>query len=90
MPYRKRLQAYERWAPIYPPIAHNPLMRVEQPAMFEAWPDVAGSHGCSISRVAAAVIPASLLESGAAQVMSLDFCMPMLRQVPGSHRSARA
>jgi hypothetical protein len=30
------LRAYERWAPLYPPIAHNPLMRVEELAMLRA------------------------------------------------------
>src|ERR1700748_439160 len=38
------LTAYERWAPLYPPVAHNPLMRVEQHAMLEAWPDMAGKR----------------------------------------------
>jgi ubiquinone/menaquinone biosynthesis C-methylase UbiE len=79
------LQAYERWAPVYPPIAHNPLMRVEQRAMLEAWPDVAGRRvldlACGSGRYSRA-----LLESNAARVVSLDFCMPMLQQVVGSQR----
>src|SRR5581483_625891 len=37
------LEAYERWAPAYPPIAHNPLMRAEQRSMSELWPQVTGS-----------------------------------------------
>ncbi len=32
------LAAYERWAPLYPPTAHNPLMRAEQHAMLDHWP----------------------------------------------------
>ena len=36
------LEAYERWAPVYPPVAHNPLMRAEQRSMLEVWPDVEG------------------------------------------------
>lgn len=79
------LRAYERWAPVYPPIAHNPLMRVEQQAMIEQWPDVAGRRvldlACGSGRYSRA-----LLESNAAQVVSLDFCMPMLQQVVGSQR----
>jgi SAM-dependent methyltransferase len=82
---QETLAAYERWAPGYPPIAHNPLMRVEQVAMMEAWPDVTGRRvldlACGSGRYSR-----SLEESGAADVFSLDFCMPMLRQVSGSHR----
>jgi malonyl-CoA O-methyltransferase len=82
---QETLQAYERWAPVYPPIAHNPLMRVEQAGMVQAWPDVSGRRvldlACGSGRYSR-----SLLESGAADIFSLDFCMPMLRQVSGSHR----
>jgi len=82
---RETLEAYERWAPVYPPIAHNPLMRVEQRGMVEAWPDVSGRRvldlACGSGRYSR-----SLLESGAADVISVDFCMPMLRQVSGSQR----
>jgi len=82
---QETLEAYERWAPVYPPIAHNPLMRVEQAGMVEAWPEVSGRRvldlACGSGRYSRA-----LLESGAAEVFSLDFCMPMLRQVSGSHR----
>jgi ubiquinone/menaquinone biosynthesis C-methylase UbiE len=82
---RETLQAYERWAPVYPPVAHNPLMRAEQTAMLAAWPDVAGRRvldlACGSGRYSRA-----LLESNAAQVVSLDFCMPMLQRVVGSQR----
>jgi SAM-dependent methyltransferase len=82
---KETLAAYERWAPIYPPVAHNPLMRVEQHAMLEAWPDVARRRvldlACGSGRYSRL-----LLESGAAEVVSLDFCMPMLRQVATSYR----
>ena len=67
------------------PISHNPLMRVEQTAMLEAWPDMAGRRvldlACGSGRYSR-----TLLESNAAQVVSLDFCMPMLQQVVGSQR----
>jgi len=79
------LQAYERWAPVYPPIAHNPLMRVEEIAMIQAWPDVAGRRALDLA-CGSGRYTRSLLESKAAEVFSLDFCMPMLRQVSGSHR----
>lgn len=82
---QETLQAYQRWAPIYPPVAHNPLMRVEQQAMLEAWPDFAGCRvldlACGSGRYSQL-----LLEAGAAEVISLDFCMPMLKWFSASHR----
>jgi ubiquinone/menaquinone biosynthesis C-methylase UbiE len=74
------LAAYERWAPLYPPIAHNPLMRAEQQAMVEHWPPVAGKRAldlaCGTGRYAQL-----LAETNAAQVVAMDFCVPMLRRV---------
>src|SRR6201995_5919449 len=79
------LSAYERWAPLYPPVAHNPLMRVEQQAMLQEWPTVAGLRvldlACGTGRY-----PGLLAEAGAAEVVALDFCLPMLRQVPSGAR----
>jgi ubiquinone/menaquinone biosynthesis C-methylase UbiE len=72
--------AYERWAPLYPPTAHNPLMRAEQSAMVQQWPMVANKRAldlaCGTGRYSRL-----LSQSGAAQVVALDFCVPMLRQV---------
>jgi ubiquinone/menaquinone biosynthesis C-methylase UbiE len=74
------LAAYERWAPRYPPTAHNPLMRAEQQAMVAHWPQVAGRRAldlaCGTGRYSRL-----LAETGAAQVVAMDFCAPMLRQV---------
>jgi ubiquinone/menaquinone biosynthesis C-methylase UbiE len=82
---KSTLQVYERWARVYPPVAHNPLMRAEQQSMFEMWPEVAGTRvldlACGSGRYSRL-----LLESNAAQVVALDFCVPMLRQVPGANR----
>jgi ubiquinone/menaquinone biosynthesis C-methylase UbiE len=79
------LHAYERWAPIYPPIAHNPLMRVEERAMFKRWPEVAGKWAldlaCGTGRYAR-----QLVRSGAHKVVGVDFCMPMLQQAAAAHR----
>jgi malonyl-CoA O-methyltransferase len=73
------LAAYERWAPLYPPTAHNPLMRAEQQAMVEHWPQVAGKRAldlaCGTGRYSRL-----LAEGGAAEVIAMDFCMPMLEQ----------
>jgi malonyl-CoA O-methyltransferase len=73
------LAAYERWAPLYPPTAHNPLMRAEQRAMVEHWPRVIGSAldlACGTGRYSQL-----LAEARAAQIVAMDFCVPMLRQV---------
>jgi malonyl-CoA O-methyltransferase len=77
--------AYERWAPLYPPTAHNPLMRAEQQAMAEHWPPVAGKRvldlACGTGRYARL-----LAKANAAQVVAMDFCVPMLRQVSAADR----
>jgi malonyl-CoA O-methyltransferase len=77
--------AYARWAPLYPPTAHNPLMRAEQRAMVEHWPPVAGKRAldlaCGTGRYSQL-----LAEAGAAQVVAMDFCVPMLRQVSAGAR----
>jgi ubiquinone/menaquinone biosynthesis C-methylase UbiE len=74
------LAAYERWAPLYPPTAHNPLMRAEQQVMLKHWPQVEGRQAldlaCGTGRYARL-----LAEARAAQVVAMDFCVPMLRQV---------
>ncbi len=79
------LTAYERWAPLYPPVAHNPLMRVEQHAMLAAWPNMAGRRvldlACGSGRYSKL-----LFEANAAQVVALDFCAPMLQQVTVADR----
>jgi ubiquinone/menaquinone biosynthesis C-methylase UbiE len=77
--------AYQRWAPLYPPVAHNPLMRAEQQAMLRYWPEVAGLRvldlACGSGRYSKL-----LSEAGAGEVIALDFCVPMLMQVPSSSR----
>ena len=79
------LEAYERWAPIYPPVAHNPLMRAEQRSMLQVWPNVEGLRvldlACGSGRYSRL-----LSEANAAQVVAVDFCMPMLEQVATADR----
>jgi ubiquinone/menaquinone biosynthesis C-methylase UbiE len=79
------LEAYERWAPAYPPVAHNPLMRAEQRSMLEVWPNMDGRRvldlACGSGRYCHL-----LRESNAAQVVALDFCMGMLEQVAAAAR----
>jgi len=78
-------EAYERWAPLYPPVAHNPLMRAEQRAMIEHWPEVAGRRAldlaCGTGRYSRL-----LADSDAGEVIAVDFCAPMLAQVSAARR----
>ncbi len=64
-------------------------MRVEQSAMLDMWPDMAGKRvldlACGSGRYSNL-----LLEAKAAQVVALDFCAPMLQQVVAVGRSAPA
>ena len=79
------LEAYAHWAPQYPPVAHNPLMRAEQNAMLEHWPEVAGRRAldlaCGTGRYANLLAAAH-----AAEVVAVDFCAPMLAQVAAARR----
>ncbi len=43
------VDAYDRWAVSYPPWPHNPLMRAEQKAMLEQWPEVAGRRALDLA-----------------------------------------
>jgi malonyl-CoA O-methyltransferase len=74
------LKAYEHWAPLYPPVAHNPLMRGEQIAMAKYWPEIAGARALDLA-CGSGRYSRLLSDGGAAEVISLDFCLPMLMQV---------
>jgi malonyl-CoA O-methyltransferase len=79
------LEAYNRWAPLYPSVAHNPLMRAEQRSMVEHWPNVAGRRAldlaCGSGRYARL-----LTETHAAEVIAVDFCAPMLARASAVSR----
>lgn len=79
------LAAYAQWAPLYPPVAHNPLMRAEQRAMVENWPIVKGRRtldlACGTGRYSRL-----LAETHAAEVVAVDFCAAMLAQVTAANR----
>ena len=40
---------YDRWAPLYPPLPHNPVMRAEQAAMLQSLPDVCGARALDLA-----------------------------------------
>lgn len=79
------LEAYERWASVYPPVAHNPLMRAEQRSMLQVWPNVEKGRvldlACGSGRYSHL-----LRKANAAQVVALDFCLAMLEQVASADR----
>jgi SAM-dependent methyltransferase len=79
------LTAYRRWAPLYPPIAHNPLMRAEERAMLKVWPDVAGRRildlACGTGRYSKL-----LADAHPRELVAVDFCEPMLAQVTAAQR----
>jgi len=76
------LEAYERWAPTYAPVPHNPLMRAEQRAMLGRWPRVAGRHALDLA-CGTGRYTRLLTESRAASVTALDFSAAMLQRVSG-------
>jgi SAM-dependent methyltransferase len=79
------LEAYDHWAPSYPPQPHNPLMRAEQRAMLEQWPGVSGARAldlaCGTGRYGRV-----LAATGAAEITSLDFSPEMLRRSTSPRR----
>ncbi len=74
------LEAYTRWAPVYPPVAHNPLMRIEQQEMSALWPDIRGRRVLDLAS-GSGRYSRLIAGSGAGELVSVDFCMPMLRQI---------
>ena len=79
------LAAYERWAPLYPPTAHNPLMRAEQRVMLEHLPQVAGCRALDLA-CGSGRYSRLLAEMHAAEVVAVDFCPAMLAQVSTAGR----
>jgi len=79
------LDVYERWAPTYPPRAHNPLMRAEQMALLAKLPAVARRQvldlACGSGRYAKL-----LWARGARDVVAADFSQAMLSRVTAGHR----
>jgi malonyl-CoA O-methyltransferase len=79
------LRAYEQWAPLYPPRAHNPLMRAEERHMLKHWPVV--QAGRTLDLASGSGRYSRLLKaSGASEVIALDNCAPMVSQVDGGMR----
>ena len=72
-------EAYELWAATYPPVAHNPLMRVEQEAVEPLLAHIDASRALDVGTGSGRYL--ALLEStGASAVIGLDFSLTMLRR----------
>jgi malonyl-CoA O-methyltransferase len=76
--------AYELWAPGYPSIAHNPLMRAEQRAVEEALRQVKPTRALDIGTGSGRYLPI-LAATGAAHVVGLDFSRAMLARARPDH-----
>lgn len=79
--------AYELWAPGYPPIAHNPLMRAEQRAVEETLRalELQSARALDIGTGSGRYLPI-LGAAGATHVVGLDFSPAMLARAR-PHRS---
>lgn len=79
------LAAYELWAATYAPTPHNPLMRAEQAAMLEYWPDVEGKRALDLA-CGSGRYTALLARDQPDCLVALDFSAAMLRQVQAANR----
>ena len=75
-------EAYELWADTYPPIAHNPLMRVEQQAVEPLLAHVRARRALDVGTGSGRYVPL-LAATGASVVAGLDFSLAMLRRGSG-------
>ena len=79
------LEAYERWAPLYPPEPHNPVMVAEQREVLALLPPLEGRRvldlACGTGRYARLAA-----ESGAGEIVAADFSPAMLHRVTGAMR----
>ena len=75
--------AYELWADTYPPVAHNPLMRVEQQVVEPLLSHIPARRALDVGTGSGRYL--SLLQAtGAAKVVGLDFSLAMLRRGSGA------
>src|SRR4051794_592308 len=71
--------AYELWAATYPPVAHNPLMRVEQEVVEPLLAHIAARRALDVGTGSGRYLPL-LAATGAGSVVGLDFSLAMLRR----------
>jgi malonyl-CoA O-methyltransferase len=81
--------AYELWADTYPPIAHNPLMRVEQGAVAPILGQLRAARALDVGTGSGRYLP-MLAATGARMVVGLDFSRAMLGRGSGRRVCADA
>lgn len=85
LPALANVEAYDSWSSTYPPLPHNPLMRAEQQALLDLWPELSGA--CALDLACGTGRYALLLkERGAACVVAADLSPGMLQQAPLERR----
>jgi SAM-dependent methyltransferase len=76
--------AYELWAATYPPVAHNPLMRVEQDAVEPLLAHLRSTRALDMGTGSGRYLPV-LEATGATSVLGIDFSLAMLRRGDARH-----
>jgi ubiquinone/menaquinone biosynthesis C-methylase UbiE len=76
---------YERWAPTYAPVPHNPLMHAEQKEMLALWPEVSGRVTLDLAS-GTGRYSRILADRNADAVVALDHSGAMLRQASVGRR----
>jgi malonyl-CoA O-methyltransferase len=79
--------AYELWAETYPPVAHNPLMRVEQDVVEPLLAHLRSTRALDVGTGSGRYVPL-LQATGAAMVLGLDFSLAMLKRGAGASPGA--
>jgi malonyl-CoA O-methyltransferase len=72
-------EAYELWADTYPPVAHNPLMRVEQEVVEPLLAHIRAKRALDVGTGSGRCLPL-LRATGASAVLGIDFSLAMLRR----------
>jgi SAM-dependent methyltransferase len=73
------LAAYELWADTYPPVAHNPLMRVEQEVVAPLLAQRRAARALDVGTGSGRYVPL-LQATGATTVCGVDFSLAMLKR----------
>ena len=72
-------EAYALWAESYPPVAHNPLMRVEQGVVQALLTHIRARRALDVGTGSGRYLPV-LKATGASTVLGVDFSLAMLRR----------
>jgi malonyl-CoA O-methyltransferase len=70
-------EGYARWAPNYPPYAHNQIMELEESAVLQMLPDLKGTTALDVACGSGRYLKI-MMQRGAALAVGLDASMPML------------